>query len=278
MDIHFVYIIFLENANGHKIGSEFPKYFQYEYGANTSLLLEKALNNNDLTKSEPSDNIEIAKLSIIKRILKQHKLKVSGKKKELVERIKDNLNEKEIQENFPGSFYVLTDKGRNLVNENDHIIYYHKSKILKYEVSIERYDDLLKNTKDPNLKYEVALELLDENARKERKERNWGQYTNSLLAKAYVYEDKNEYKLALDLYLKICLLDSSGLKNGNFYMPKSVMLAPGIIKFIKKLISKLKLDTNDLKKRYYKSAEELNLPKTKLSKETSFKRLIKALK
>ena len=276
--IDFTYIIFLERADGHHEGTTFPGYFKYEYGANPNLLLKKALKNDHLSKSKPPYNIEKAKVSEIKEILKKYDLKVSGRKYELIERIKANLTEKQIKEDFPGSYYVLTDKGRKLVKKNEHIIYYHKSKYLGI-ISLERYHDLLKDKNDePNLKYDIALELLEQYALKQRKNGDWGLYRNSFLAKATIYEDKNEYELAFNDYLKICILDLSGLNNNNMYLPNLISLAPGIIKFIKKINSKLKLDTNIMKIRYFKCFEELNLPKTKLSKEQSFKRLIKSIK
>jgi thiol-disulfide isomerase/thioredoxin len=275
--IDFTYIIFLERADGHREGTAFPRYFKYEYDTNPNILLEKALKNNHLSKSKPLYNIEKAKVSEIKEILKKYNLKVSGRKNELIDRIKINLTEKEIKDNFPGSYYVLTDEGRKIVKKNEHVIYYHKSKYLGI-ISLKRYNDLLKEKNDaPNLKYEIALELLDEYALKERKNGNWGLYTNSFLAKAKIYEDKNEYEHALNDYLKICILDLSGLNNGNVYTPGSIMLAPGIIEFIERINSKLKLDTNAMKIRYFKCFEELNLPKTKLSKDQSFKRLIKSI-
>lgn len=273
MSFEFVYVIFLERADGHKIGDEFPKYFKYQYGADTDILAQKALENNHLSKSNNLYNVEKSKVSEIKIILKKHCLKVSGRKKDLIERIAENLTEEDIKSDFPDSYYTLTDNGRNFVKENDHIIYYHKSQNLT-EIPIEIYHELLKDNNDTNLKYEIALELLDKNASKERENRNWGLYRNSLLSKAYVYEDINEYKLALDHYLKICIIDLSGLSNGNHYMPESIILAPGIINFIKRSLSKLELDAENIKKEYYSIVDKLNLPKTALTKEESFEYLI----
>jgi hypothetical protein len=269
----FAYVIFLERADGHYEGLMFPQFFKYEYGANTDSLLEKALKNNHLVKSDPLYNVEKAKVNEIKEILKKYDLKVSGRKRELIERIKTNLSEKDIKSNFQGSYYVLTDKGRDIVKKNNHIIYYHKSKYL-HVISLEKYHDLLKDSNIDNLKYDIALELLEEYVLEERKQGNWGLYRNSFLAIAKVYEDKKENEIALNYYLKICLLDSSGLNNGNQYLPKLIFLAPGIIDLIDKINYELKFDTDTLKKKYYKCSKELNLPKTELSKEESFKRLI----
>jgi len=52
MNIKPVDVIFLERADGHKVGDEFPNYFEYQYGTNPDSLLEKALTNNFLIKSD----------------------------------------------------------------------------------------------------------------------------------------------------------------------------------------------------------------------------------
>lgn len=274
--INFVYIIFLERSDGHEIGSDFPQYFKYEYNANSDLLLEKALENNHLTKSEPIYNVERAKVSEIKDVLRNHNLKVSGKKNELVERIKTNLTEEEIKNEFLGSYYILTEQGMKLVTNNDHIIYYHKSKNLR-EISLGKYHELLKDASDDNLKYDVAIQLLDENALIERQKGNWGLYRNSLSSIAKVYEDKNEDQLALDYYIKVCILDLSGLSNGNRYTPQLIFLAPGISTIVTKLIKKLEFDDGTIKNRYYACFKDLNLPKNKFTKEESFNMLIKEI-
>jgi len=274
--INYAFIIFLERANGHEIGSDFPQYFKYEYNADTDLLLKKALQNNYLTKSDPLYNVERSKVNEIKIVLKKHNLKVSGNKKDLIERIYTNLTEDVIKNEFLGSYYILTEKGKKLVKENDHIIYYHNSKNLR-EISLNKYHNLLKDTTDNTLKYNTAIKLLKENALIERKKGNWGLYRNSLSSIAKVYEDKNENVFALNYYLKVCILDLSGLSNGNRYSPQSIFLAPGILSIIKKLMKKLELDDDNIKNPYYTCFKDLNLPKNKFSKEESFNMLIKEM-
>ena len=277
MNIKPVDVIFLERANGHKVGDEFPHYFKYQYGANPSSLLEKALTNNFLIKSDSIvNNIEKIKTSKLKEVLKKHNLKVSGKKQELIERLVTNVSEEELKAAFPDLYYILNDKGKSIVQENEHIIYYHKSQHLKNEISLDKYHNLLKDKIDDSAKYDIALELLKNNAMQNRDNGDWGLYRNSLLSKARVYEDKQDNQSALELYLTICHIDLSGLSNGNAYMPRTLILAPGIIGLVTKLTSKLELDKETLKEKYLYYAEELKLPKTRFSKEQSLEYLIRA--
>ncbi len=277
MNIRPVDVIFLERADGHKVGDEFPNYFEYQYGANPSSLLEKALTNNFLIKSDSIvNNMEKTKTSKLKEVLKKHNLKVSGKKQEQIERLITNVSEEELKTAFPDSYYILNDKGKSIVQENEHIIYYHKSQHLKNEIFLDKYHDLLKDKTDDSAKYDIALELLKNKATQNRDNGDWGLYGNSLLSKAKVYEDKQDNQSALELYLTICHIDLSGLSNGNAYMPNTVFLAPGIISLVRKLTSKLKLDKETLKEKYFYCVEELKLPKTRFSKEQSLEYLIRA--
>jgi hypothetical protein len=274
------YIIFLERANGHKIGNTFPGYFKYEYEVNPNLLLEKAVQNNHLKVSNLYYRLEMATINDLKESLRKHNLKVSGRKNELIERINNNLTEDIIKADFPDSYYVLTNEGSNLVKENDHIIYYHKSRYFSSEFSLEEYHRLLKeqNKNDESLKYDLALELTDKNAINERKKGDWGLYRNSLLSKASVYTDIKKELEALKCYLEVINIDLSGLSNGNMYWPETILLAPGLIPEITKLTRSLDLNDNELEERYYSCAIELKLPKSAFTKEESFQYLIQAMK
>jgi len=278
MNIKPIDVIFLERADGHKVGDEFPRYFEYQYGVNPSSLLKKALTNNFLIKSDSMvNNMEKTKNSKLQGVLKKNNLKVSGKKEELIERLITNVSEEELKTAFPDSYYILNDKGKNIIQKNEHIIYYHKSQHLRNEISLDKYHDLLKDKTDESAKYDIALELLKNKAMQNRDNGDWGLYRNSLLSKAKVYEDKQDIQSALELYLKICHIDLSGLSNGNAYMPSTIFLAPGIISLIRELTSKLELDKKTLKTKYFYYAEGLKLPKTRFSKEQSLEYFIRAM-
>ena len=278
MNIKPVDVIFLERADGHRVGDEFPNYFEYQYGVKPSSLLKKALTNNFLVKSDNiAKNLEKIKISKLKEELKKNDLKISGKKQELIDRLMTNISKEELKIAFPDLYYFLNDKGKSIVQKNEHIAYYHRSQYLKDEISLDKYHSLLKDKTEDSAKYDIALDLLKNNATQNRDNGNWGLYRNSLLSKARVYEDKQDNQSALDLYLTICHIDLSGLSNGNAYMPSTLILAPGIIGLLREIISKLKLDKETIKKKYFYYAEELKLPKTRFSKEQSLEYLSRAI-
>lgn len=63
------------------------------------------------------------KVTDLKNVLKKYDLKQSGKKAELIERIKENLSPSEINNEFEGSFYLLTEEGKEFLDANIHFTY-----------------------------------------------------------------------------------------------------------------------------------------------------------
>lgn len=275
MSIDPVLVVFLERANGHRVGNTFPKYFRYRYNSNPKTLLEKALEENYLTKSDYKFNMYQTTNADLKDILRKHNLKVSGIKKELVERLLSNINEKELKSIFTTSHYKLTNTGEHIVDSNSHFIYCHKSKSLG-EISLKKYATTF--NKYPKLnKYEIALKLLNNNADKHRKNGKWGLYRNSLLSISRVYIDMENNKKGLEYLLKVCYIDLTGLENNNGYRPNLIMLAPGVIHRIEKVLSDIQDSDINLKKIYTRISDELSLPKERYSKNKSFKYLTSAI-
>jgi hypothetical protein len=60
-------------------------------------------------------------------------------------------------------------------------------------------------------------------------------------------------------------------------MPSTIILAPGIIGLVRELTSKLELDKETLKEKYFYYVDDLKLPKTRFSKEQSLEYLIRAM-
>ncbi len=270
-----VLVVFLEKTEGIEVGNEsFPSYYEYRYNSDPKLLLEEAVERGFLIKSDYKFNIYQKTNAELKEILRDNDLKVSGIKDELVERLIKNIDEEKLKSIFNQSYYKLSDSGKELVDKNDHIIYYHK-KLSNADIDLYEYHKTLK--KDNLNKYEAAIKLIKSKAREHRKKGSWGLYRNSLLNIGKIYSDNGDSKNALDMYLKVCRLDLSGLGNNNMFDPSSIILAPGIIGIVEKEMDILNFNEDDLKSHYYKSTEELNLPKEIYSKEESFNYIIRGI-
>lgn len=59
----------------------------------------------------------------LKNVLKKYGLKQSGVKNDLIERINNNLSSEQINNEFEGSFYLLTNEGKEYIDEHIHFTY-----------------------------------------------------------------------------------------------------------------------------------------------------------
>lgn len=128
-DIHPVYkrklpngllpgeIILLDWINGKKKTEAFPGYFDYQYGIDARASLKKLMEHGYLEYATPEDSLVSLKVPELKEILKTKDLKVSGKKAELIERIKEHFSPDEISEYVKQPTIKLTAKGnKSLLN------------------------------------------------------------------------------------------------------------------------------------------------------------------
>ena len=278
MSIEPVDVVFLERANEHKVGDDFPGYFKYRYNSDPKKLLKKAQKNKLLIKSDYKVAIKEARASDLKNALKKHGLKVSGKKQDLIKRLIENLNEKTLKNEFPDIYWTLTEKGKKIVLGNNHIIYFHKSQHLTNEISLENYHNAVQSEENnSDAKYNAAIKLLIANLDKNLAQGNWGLYRNTMLSLSETYQDKQEYETALNYLFKLWRIDLSGLSNNNSYLPSAISIAPGIVAIIEEVISKLDLDIENIKTKYFKSIQNLKLPESRFSDEESFAYLQKAI-
>lgn len=89
-----------------------------------------------LTDDDHSYFLETKNIPELKKILKQLKLPISGKKVELIERIKSNTTEIQRNDLCSTLYYVLTDKG---IKENESFISQRKDKTRKLKLEIYNF-------------------------------------------------------------------------------------------------------------------------------------------
>jgi len=279
MKIDPVDIVFLYRVEGHKVGDKFPDYFIYHYNSSPDMLLEKSFRNNLVEISYSTEKtLEYMKTIKVKEILKLYNQKITGNKQDLIERIISNVSEEEIKKHISDKYYSLTDKGWEIINNNEHIIYYHKSDYLKLSgINLEDYHALLKESKDLNDKYDIAVKLICSVAEKNKNRGDWGLYSNCLRSKAKIFEDMQLLKQAIKIYLMVCCFDLSGMSNNNLFLPKAITLAPGIIDALRGLVDRVEIKEAELRDMYCIAEKELGLPRYRYSNEESFTYITKAL-
>ena len=121
-----------------------------------------------------------------------------------------------------------------------------------------------------NIPYgDVKLSIYNQELLEHASNNNWGLYRNTKLQMAEVLELEDSPRDALRLYLEICYLDINGptnigsaikhpelLKEYPPFDPKRGLFAPGILKRISRIKKELGLDSAEIKKLFYDTAEE----------------------
>ncbi|APX72685.1 minor capsid protein [Companilactobacillus allii] len=120
-------IILLDWLNNKDYLETPPSYFEYEFGINAIAHKDSLIKNNLLKYSSPSNSLSVLKVTELKNILRNNSLKVSGKKSELIGRIKENLDE-DTYRNPNLRILELTNTGFDIVSKYKTLIWSHKNK------------------------------------------------------------------------------------------------------------------------------------------------------
>lgn len=123
-------VLFLWYIDGHTAKEpDIAIYWTYEYGlGDFSTVIDKLIRAGYLQVSDYRFNMQKCTLPEIKEILKTHGLAVSGKKADLTKRLEDNVHADVLKKTFNRGYLQLTEAGRRLLGDNNHIVYYQQHK------------------------------------------------------------------------------------------------------------------------------------------------------
>ena len=76
-----------------------------------------ALNNGHIKYANSRDLLSMYTGGELESVLRRYELKVSGKKNDLIERIKENLSDNQINKEFTKKYFILTEKGQNYLDK-----------------------------------------------------------------------------------------------------------------------------------------------------------------
>lgn len=108
---------FLKYMDGNNVINPYiPGYWTYEYNINYKKLLTIFLAKEYLKISSGTETLKFLTVEELKEILRKSNLKVSGKKNELIDRIKENIEVSVLETMISKSSckYILTPSGKNL--------------------------------------------------------------------------------------------------------------------------------------------------------------------
>ncbi len=109
---------FLKYINNKKVDIKFSPRWEFEYEIRPRIEVAKLLKLQYITYSSWKDNIQNSTMTELKEVLKLENLKVSGNKQELIERAVGNIDMSLLKKTFNKSKYVLTEKGKKVIEQN----------------------------------------------------------------------------------------------------------------------------------------------------------------
>lgn len=246
------------------------------YDTTVNKLKKQALEDEFIELASPLIVAKESKVSELKEILKQHNLKVSGRKDELIERLGDNLSQEELKKYFKSKIHQISDEGLEFLSKNNYIIYIYNNKdILRVFSSSEIVKIFEEKEYDTNEIQDIILKYLKRIFDKKLSQELWVDFKIYANAIASVLEDKNLLEEALNIRLKVFLFD---INNFSIVLgrpdPRKTKLKQKDISKLTELLHNLSLSIDELKELFNQSYNEV-LFDVVITKEDSLVYLLK---
>jgi len=208
--------------------------------------------------------------AVLKDVLRENNLKVSGKKAELVQRLLDEVPKEKLNTIFTKYTYELTDAGKEVLEKEEYIPYIHRHGIEDLDIW-----SLSKKVQDkPGYPYrDVIWGYLNERSMVHIKNKDFGLYRNCRFSMSEFVKEEGKLDNAFSLLAEVIRYDLSGLSNGfsmqfmdiyaDGYFPYEssiVTMAPGITSRVVDYQEKQGLSDEELKKKLLDEISRINLP------------------
>ena len=233
---------------------------------------DESRNDEEITFESISEKYTVSQL---KEILKDHNLKVSGKKEELVERVlpvlKNNNNlDGYIESEKSYDDFKLTDKGYEFLEENSWIDLY------MFALVMFRFEDYETYWQSSDMgSVETAFKFCDQIISKALVANQFLVFLDALSAKAHVYAYINDYESFLDYDLQHFIMALNPMvMDSQIYAKYNPINFVNIIN-LRNVVEKL--DMGSLKKRFNKIWNKSHIKHTTVPKKTCYKILVKAI-
>lgn len=188
----------LEFWDGKRTDFEIPAHYsETAFGRNVGPALNRLLQWGYLERSGLEKNISLKTIPELKSILAEHELKTSGKKGELICRLRNNLSDYELLELFPTSVYSMTEKGRAAIKPYT---------ILRvndiYSLGFSYYRLLSERENNPNVSDEdLLVRLLSQETQKCYMSRDVSKFQEVVTKSARFLQENDAIQQALDCYI-----------------------------------------------------------------------------
>ena len=249
-----------------------------KYGADLDKIKEQAIADEFIELESPLMVANSLKLTDIKKVLKEHNLKVSGKKEELIERLGESLTEEELNSHFKGEKYLITDKGLEFVNNNNYIIYIHKNSEVSEVIFPSEYVNIFDEREYPQDEiYVTLIDYFNGKFVNQLNEGKWDDFKSYSSAIASVLKDQGYLEDAMIMRFKVFLFDinnySQELQKAN---PSQTKLKSNDIYKLYDTLAKLNKPPEEVMKLFATACGELMF-KREISDEDSWKYFVEII-
>jgi hypothetical protein len=240
-------IMLIDWISGKNRRVQFPRYFETTYGLDAKRSLDKLIEVGYVKESSAIESLASLKLPELKEILKSKGLKVSGKKANLIARIGESSTEEEVETYIDSRMLEVTDKGNEVLAEYYYIVPAHRndSKDGVYNVAnaIRRVKELNYRPSNGDISFALFHKSYMEHAEKFQ----YGLMRNDIRHMAGQLEKERKYKDSLFHYLRVYIMDLSGLCNSpRLEHPKTMMYEVPAKRQIKRLVEVLEYGEPEL--------------------------------
>jgi len=252
-------------------GNSYQGFWWYRYGVrDVDKCLRSLIERGFLGIGDLQSAIALENATVLKEELKKHRLKVSGKKDELIQRLISEVSHKELNSRFAKRTYQLTELGKQALEEESYVSYIHRHALEDLDIwSLNRIIH-----EPPYMPYrDKTWGYLNKRSMEHFAAHDFGLYRNCRHHMSTFLMEEKKIKDALGMLSEVVFYDLSGLGNGynpqfldiyaqNFfpYKDSTVTMAPGITSAVIHCQKELNLSDEELKATMLDRMNRLNAP------------------
>lgn len=205
-------IILVDWLHNKPENSDYPQYYKYDYYIDPLKSTEKLIKEGFVRFSTPQDALSSLKVVDLKSILEKNNLSQSGRKKELIERIVENISVENFSAYIKSRSYVATDKGLEVINGHGHLINSHKSRRAQEDPAnvILFLSSMGVGYSDAEIVTHISLKQFEGHCR----DKNYGLMTTCMTRIGMAHEVGGDFRKVVSGHLAAFIISMSGWSNG----------------------------------------------------------------
>ena len=271
-------VLYLNQIKEHPLKKDLWSSNHLDETCTKEQIEEHVLNKGYIKQAEGDENLKniIPSYTVaeLKEVLKKYNLKVSGRKQELIDRLKENLTQEELCAEFNKHSYIVTEEGLKLINENPQVTLYQKYFL---HHNLREYEMYYQENKTDNME-EFSINYLIKEGEKNIEKCDWFcYYWQSLREIAYLYFDYKKFALSLNYFMQLFICELSFWKDNYYSIEYGTPLSEQYIEKLLETVEIVKLDLNELKNQFYDCYNKSKVPLLIIPKEDMFKYFLEVI-